>query len=81
MQLGPGTLYKYGDGKVPRICPVCGSTNGRVGMSLDHLGYRGWLCYDCGYFPGKDPKKCQLGKIIGEMEAKKAETGFHPYNN
>jgi hypothetical protein len=81
IQLGPGTLYKHGEGEVPRLCPVCGSKSGRVGISVDHPGYRGWLCYDCGYFPGKDPRRCRLGKIIGKMGVEKAEAGFRPYNN
>lgn len=70
--VGPGKLYKRGDGKVPRVCPVCGSTDGRVGLAFDADGHitnlRGWLCFNCGYFPGKDPARYGVNAILNKRE-------------
>lgn len=68
IQLGPGKLYGRGEGKVPRICPVCHSKDGRVGLDPD-TGLRGWLCFNCDYFPGKDPTKCQLTAVLNQRES------------
>ena len=71
IQLGPGKLYARGEGKVPRICPVCHSKDGRVGFALDPglRSLRGWLCYNCNYFPGKDPKHCRMTAILNQRES------------
>ena len=72
-QTSPGKLYKRGDGKVPRVCPVCGSADGRVAMAKDADGHatnvRGWLCFNCGYFPGKDLTWCRLNARLNERES------------
>lgn len=73
-------LRARGEGRTPRQCPVCGSRDGRVGISLDGTGRRGWLCFACGYFPGKDPKACLLNKRIAEMDEQKAEVGVYHDN-
>lgn len=73
-----GELRAYGEGRTPRQCSVCGSHDGRVGMARDGTNRRGWLCFACGYFPGKDPKECLLNKRIADMDANKAELGVYP---
>ena len=75
-----GKLRGYGEGRTSRVCPVCGSKDGRVGTSLDGTKRRGWLCFACGYFPGKDPRQCILNKAISEMDERQAEVGYHPWN-
>lgn len=64
-------LKAHGEGRTTRRCPACGSRHGRVGIDINPAGgkpLRGWLCFDCGYFPGKDIKKCLIEKAIREME-------------
>ena len=75
-----GELRGYGEGRTPRQCPICGSKDGRVGTSVDGTNRRGWLCFACGYFPGKDPRECILSKVISEMDERQAEAGYHPWN-
>ena len=76
-----GKLRGYGEGRTQRLCPVCGSKDGRVGTSLDGTNRRGWLCFACGYFPGKDPKACLLNKRIAELDVEKAEASVYLGNN
>ena len=63
-------LKGYGEGKTVRRCPVCGSKDGRVGMGKDDEGNwkRGWLCFACGYFPGKSRERCLIDRVVSEME-------------